>query len=164
MTSFLHNTVVLHFSAKTVRGKTDSCHRLPFFPCSSALLVNSVPQYVPFLRALRGCSLCVSKLSRVLFTFTGTSLRELGHNMDRFTIAKNRSEVDRWLRKGFWSCGKSVAMTPAGAKNEHGRHNVPRALQADTQSVTLVIRCTMGGAKTELEATNQSVFTNQTST
>ena len=50
--------------------------------------MNSVPQYVPFFRVLRGCSSCVSKLSRVLFAFTGTSLREPGHDMDGLTIIK----------------------------------------------------------------------------
>ena len=90
--------------------------------------MNSVPQYVPFLRVLRGCSSCVSKLSRVFFDFTGTSLHEIGHDMDGLTIENSGSEVGRCLRKGFRSCGKSVAMTPAGAKKEHGEHNVPGAL------------------------------------
>ena len=77
---------------------------------------------------LRGCSSCVSKLSRVLFAFTGTSLREPGHDMAGLTIANSRSEVDRWLRKGFRSCGKSAAMTPAGTEYEHGGNNVTGAL------------------------------------
>ena len=93
--------------------------------------MDSVPQYVPFFRVSRGCRSCVSKMSRVLFAFTGTSLREPGHDMDGLTNVKSRSEVDRWLRKGFRSCSKSAAMTPAGTKNEHGGHNVPGALQSD---------------------------------
>ena len=116
---------------------------LPFFPCSSALLVNSVPRYVPFLHVLSGCSSCVSKLSRVIFTFTGTSLREPGHDMDGLTIENSRSEVDRWLHKGFRSCGKSAAMTPAGAKNGHGGHNVPEALQGYKYSA-FVVDCNSG--------------------
>ena len=78
---------------------------------------------------LRGCSSCVSKLFWVLFAFTGISLREPGHDMDGLTNVNSHSEVDRWLRKGFRSCGKSAAMTPAGTKNEHGGHNVPGAPQ-----------------------------------
>ena len=80
------------------------------------------------IRVLRGCSSCVFKLSRVLSASAGTSLREPGHGMDGSTIANSRPEVGRWLRKGFKSCGKSAAMTAAGAKNEHGGHNVPGAL------------------------------------
>ena len=93
--------------------------------------MNSVPQYVPFLRVLRGCSSCVSKLSRVLFAFAGTSLREPGHDMDGSTTANTRPEVVKWLCKGFRSCGRSAAMTAAGTKNEHGGHNVPGALQIE---------------------------------
>ena len=96
--------------------------------------MNSAPQYVPFLYVLRGCSSCVSKLSRVLFAFTGTLLREPGHKMDGSTIANSRPKFGRCLRKGFRSCGKSVAMTPAGAKNEHGRHNVPGAQWYDVEN------------------------------
>ena len=104
---------------------------LPLLPCASALLVNSVPQYVPFLRVSRGCSSCVSKLSRVLFASTRTSLRELGHDMDGSTIANSPPKVGKWLRKGFRSCGKSAVMIGDGAKNEHGGHNVLGALHND---------------------------------
>ena len=104
---------------------------LPFLPCPSALLVISVPQYVPFPRVSRGRSSCVSKLSRVLFASTGISLRELVHGMDDLTIVNSLPEVGKWLRKGPRSCGKSAAMTTAGVKDEHGAHKVPGALQID---------------------------------
>ena len=99
--------------------------------------MNSVPQYVPFFCVLRGCNSCVSKLSRALFAFIGTALHEPGHDMDGLAIVNSRSEVNRWLRKGFRSCGKSAAITLAGTKNEHGGPNVPGALygfEADVAS------------------------------
>ena len=82
--------------------------------------MNSVPQHVPFVRVLSGGSSCVSKLSRVLFASTGTSLREPEQDMDGLTTAKSRLDVGKWLRKGFRSCGKAAAMVPARAKCERG--------------------------------------------
>ena len=90
--------------------------------------MNSVDLYVPFVRVSKGCSSCVSKLFRVLFGSTGTSLSEPKHDMDGLTTANNHSEVGKWPCKGVRSCGKSAAMTPAGANFEHGGHNVLGAL------------------------------------
>ena len=51
--------------------------------------------------------------------------------MDGSTTANSPPDVGKWLRQGFRSCSKSVAMTPVGAKLEHGGLNVLGALQND---------------------------------
>ena len=131
MTSFLHDTVVLHFVIKTVQGKTDCCHRLRgfcfffSFNIPRISLVTSVSLYVLFLCASKRGSSCVFRQSRVLFDSIGISLSESEHNMDGSTTASGGPEVDKWLCKGFRLCGKSAVMTPAEAKCQHGGHNVP---------------------------------------
>ena len=101
MTSFLHNTVVLHFVGKAVWGKVNSCHRLQglcfflSFHVPRLSLVNSVPLYVPFVRMSRRSSSCASKLSRVLFASSGISLREPEHEMDGSTAPNSRPEVGK---------------------------------------------------------------------
>ena len=110
VTSFLHNTVVVHFVVKVVQGKTNSCHRLPglcFLLCLQVpwlSLVNSVSLYVTFSRVSRRVSSCLSKLSQVLFASIGTSLHEPEHSMDEPMTVNSRSGVGKWLRKGFRSC------------------------------------------------------------
>ena len=137
--------VVANFVVKTVPGKTDSCHRLqgPCFFLSLHVpriyLFNSVSVYVLFLRVSRRGSLCLSKLSRVLFASIKILLRELEHDMDEPTTRNSRPEVGEWLHKGFRSRGKPAARAPVEAKCEHGGHNVSVALQNELSNCSLSI-------------------------
>ena len=102
---------------------------LPFIPCSSSFPGKFCLLCVPFLRVWRGGSSCLYKLSEAAFSSIGTSLCEPEHNMIESMIEKGRPDVGKWLCKGFKSCSRSAAMTPAEAKCEHGGQSVAGALQ-----------------------------------